>query len=75
MKILVQKNIDRDAIGVTNALAATGRMTITLWDPDQHDIKEAAPDLYIFTDISNLGRYTYNNVIKSARFLFLKGSL
>lgn len=72
MKILVQKNIDRDAIGVTNALAATGRHEIMLWDPDQHDIKEATPDLYIFTDISKLGRYTYNNVIKSARFLFLK---
>lgn len=71
MKILVQKSSDRDCVGVTNALAAQ-QHEVMLWDPDLQDIKDADPELYIFTDVSKLGRYVYSNVNKAAKFLFLK---
>lgn len=69
MKILVQKNSDRDCIGITNALAA--KYEVMLWDPESQDIKDAAPDLYVFTDTAHIGKYVINN-LKDAKFLFLK---
>lgn len=70
MKILIQKSSDRDCVGVTNALAVN--QEVMLWDPESQDIKDASPDLYIFTDVSKLGKYVFNNINKDAKFLFLK---
>lgn len=70
MKILVQKSSDRDCIGITNALAT--KHEVLLWDPDSQDIKDAAPELYIFTDSSKLGKYVISNVDSKAKFIFLK---
>lgn len=70
MKILVQKSNDRDCVGITNALAPNHEVMV--WDPESQDIKEASPDLYVFTDSSKLGRYVANNINEAAKFLFLK---
>lgn len=50
MKILVQKSEGRDYIGLINALG-----NVMIWDPAEHDIREAGADLFIFTKPEVLG--------------------
>lgn len=50
MKILVQKSDGRDYIGLVNALGG-----VMIWDPAEHDIRDAKADLFIFTKPEVLG--------------------
>lgn len=62
MKILVQKNDDKDCIGLVNALP---EHEIVLWSPTEEVVKA---DLYIFTEPEKLGYETAKTATKTLFF-------
>lgn len=71
MKILIQKNTDRDVIGILNALVVNHKVQI--WDIDVDAILNPEDaELVIFTDTTKLGYEAFKNLNKQVKVLFLK---
>ena len=73
MRILVQKNQDRDIVGITNALIASNPPhEIHIWDPEENIRDIGDVDLAIISDSGQTGYKTYSALKKGTKVLFLK---
>lgn len=70
MRVLVQYSLDRDVVGIANALAQKSH-EVLLWNPDEHDIKEFEFDVAIFCDYRRLG-FTVKKAAQKKPVLYLK---